>query len=267
MRKHFIKIISIFIICSLVILPIKAWDDLGLWDDWDDWDEYSFWLDEVVVYGDYDDNDDWDYSDLINPYNYDDYYDDEDEYAYYDDYYDDYYDSSNNNSTNSSTDSDEYPETDKLPSHNLILNSFAKVAALDAGGVYKLIGGNAYQNYLSNPIGFANACAMRLSYAFNMASGFEIPFKSDKTISGDVNGDGIKEWYFFRVSDMVSYLNDTYGESHDTTTDQLEGQTGIIWQSDCGWGDASGHLDVWDGDSAVDHFYDTCEDVNFWKTR
>lgn len=92
MRKHFIKIISIFIICSLVILPIKAWDDLGLWDDWDDWDEYSFWLDEVVVYGDYDDNYDWgldddwwrsDYWD--NDYGWDDYDD-------FDDWWDDYYD-------------------------------------------------------------------------------------------------------------------------------------------------------------------------------
>lgn len=118
MRKHFIKIISIFIICSLVILPIKAWDDLGLWDDWDDWDEYSFWLDEVVVYGDYDDNYDWgldddwwrsDYWD--NDYGWDDYDDFDD---WWDDYYD-YYIPDNSENSDSPIDVDREFPTSKEP--------------------------------------------------------------------------------------------------------------------------------------------------------
>jgi hypothetical protein len=112
-----------------------------------------------------------------------------------------------------------------------------------------------YQNVPS----YNNACALRLSYALNHA-GHDIPYTENQTSSGS---DG--NWYFYRVSDMVTYLNNVYGQCIQTTTDNIQGQTGIIWQSDCGWDDASGHLDVWTGDNAMNHYYSNCETVYFWK--
>jgi hypothetical protein len=41
--------------------------------------------------------------------------------------------------------------------------------------------------------------------------------------------------------------------------------TGIIWESDCPWiPSATGHVDVWDGSNAMDHYYPECSDLYFW---
>lgn len=157
------------------------------------------------------------------------------------------------------------PPQNPIPSFSSLSTHFATVATKTAPQVYQFIGGNVWSNYQNNPNAFSNACALRISYMLNMISGHHVPFVEGKTLSGDVNRDGVKEWYFYRVVDMVSYLNNVYGNSAITNTNNLQGTTGIIWQDDCGWGDATGHLDVWNGSNAMDHYYDTCEYVHIWR--
>lgn len=154
----------------------------------------------------------------------------------------------------------------KLPPSKIIKAKFSEVSKLSPAAVYKKIGGLVYKNYQSNPKDFANACALRLSYAFNMCGDdYKIPFSKGKTGSGDTDSDGVKEWYYYKVNDMVDYLNDTFGSSQKTTIDDIQGKQGIISFSDCNWSDATGHLDIWDGNTCIgeDH-EDACSTINFW---
>ena len=151
------------------------------------------------------------------------------------------------------------PQIDNLPSYSLISKPFATVAKLDVKAVCELIGGKVLWNY-QNISSFKNACAIRLSYVFNKTEDNKIPYSSDKTVSGSDNN-----WYFYKVSDMATYLINTYGTPIPTTTANIKGKKGIIWQSECGWGDASGHLDVWNGTNALDHFYTECDNIYFWE--
>lgn len=129
------------------------------------------------------------------------------------------------------------------------------------------MGGKVEYNIQNDP-NFANTCAMRLSYALNQA-GYTIPHIVGKTISGDTDGDGVKEWYYYRVSDITNFLITTFGQGESYSTDDLsgiQGRTGIICYGDCNFGvDATGHVDLWDGDSVVGKGYDDrCKSVTFW---
>jgi RHS repeat-associated protein len=105
------------------------------------------------------------------------------------------------------------------------------------------IGGKVKWNFDNNPADYANTCAIRMSKALN-DSGHLIPFIKGQTGSGD-NGN----WYFYRVSDLVSYVNTTFGSADITnaTSAGLQNQNGIIFFEVSGWGDASGHVDIWNG--------------------
>ena len=110
--------------------------------------------------------------------------------------------------------------------------------------VYEKIGGKVYQNYLINPTGFENSCALRISYALNK-SGALIPH-----LPGTGSGsDGM--WYFYRVSDLSKYLNKTYGKPEVSGVDRgnYKGKQGIIWFEVSGWSNASGHFTTWNGNS------------------
>lgn len=157
----------------------------------------------------------------------------------------------------------------ELPNYNSISDKFSVVAQMSSPDVYKLIGGKVYENYLSNPEAFANACALRLSYALNMSGeDFKILFSEGKTGSGDADGNGIKEWYYYRVTDMVDYLNANYGEFEIVTMQNIEGRKGIIGYSDCNWSDASGHLDIWNGEDCLSNDYsDDCDTIYFWEIK
>lgn len=157
------------------------------------------------------------------------------------------------------------PPTKPLPLFSSLKTSFALVAGMTAPQVYQKVRGNVYSNYLREPLKYNNACALRLSYALNMSPGHAIPFIQDVTVSGDTNSDGVKEWYFLTVSSLVEYLKSVYGDCKSTNTNAIQGKTGIIWQSDCPWiPSATGHVDVWDQNNAVDHYYNDCNDLNFW---
>jgi RHS repeat-associated protein len=131
---------------------------------------------------------------------------------------------------------------------------------LSSPEVYKLIGGKVYQNYLSNPTAYQNSCALRLSRALNY-SGADIPFVRDQTGSG---ADG--KWYFYRVSDLYDHLSTTYGPADLTgNSSVMAGQKGIILFQNCGWSDATGHLDLWNGSNCGNHCYwNQCGSASLW---
>lgn len=192
------------------------------------------------------------------------YYDDGEDEEDDDNWWDDYPSGGSNTKPSGNTDDNKNDKLKNFPAYDLLTEHFRIVAALDASNVYKLIGGLVYENYKNNPSAYSNACALRISYALNL-SGDAIPFIAGQTGSGDTNNDGIKEWYFYRVSDMVNYLNNTYGDYQEVSIDEIKGHKGIIGLSDCGWNDATGHLDIWDGNNCIDKMYPNCQTVYFWE--
>lgn len=128
---------------------------------------------------------------------------------------------------------------------------------MPAPDVYKLVGGQAYELYQENPISYANACALRLSRALNYG-GMEI---SQKTSGYKIKG-GDKKLYLLRVKDMIDFVLKKYGkpdhiiknDGYDHSKD-FTGMKGILIFKVKGWGDASGHVTLWNGSDCGDHCY------------
>lgn len=164
------------------------------------------------------------------------------------------------------------PTTQSLPSYTTLSTKFQEVSKLTASEVCKKIGGNVYYNYQNWPDQYNNACALRISYALNLASA-NIPYEAGITISGDANSDGTKEWYYYKVADLVNYLNHTYSqcesyETDNTVPSEIAGRVGIICYQDCNWSDATGHIDIWDGTKSIGtDYYNNCGTVSFWELK
>lgn len=96
----------------------------------------------------------------------------------------------------------------------------------------------------------------------------KIPFSYGKTISGDAGTNNQKEWYYYKVADIIPYLDGKYGTHQTVTLENIKGKTGIIGQTDCDWG-AGGHVDIWDGTNTIssDHPYYECENLYFWNLK
>lgn len=117
---------------------------------------------------------------------------------------------------------------------------FAEVKDLDVPAVGKKIGGKVELNINNGT--FQNACAIRMSYAFNY-SGKEI-----KKTDGAVSSGKDKKWYLYRVKDFKNFLNSNYSNKETSTNiSSFKGKTGVIVFEDCGWSDATGHVDLYDG--------------------
>ena len=117
---------------------------------------------------------------------------------------------------------------------------FADVKDKSAHDVCEFIGGKVKQN------DFKNCCAVRMSYAFNK-SGIKIPFIEKKTVSGE----GKKDWYIYRVKDFKEFLNSknyTKVTTRKKSLDEFANKTGVI-VFDVDWADATGHVDLFDGNS------------------
>lgn len=101
-----------------------------------------------------------------------------------------------------------------------------------------------------------NTCAIRLSAAFNgCGAAHEIPGPSNVYGLHVVSG-ASGRWYAYRVTEVVNYLRLRYGEptvvdarSPEGMGARLAGKSGVIQFDVSGWSDATGHLDLWDGDS------------------
>lgn len=148
--------------------------------------------------------------------------------------------------------------------------------AMQAKDVYELVGGNAYELYKENPTGYANACALRLSRAFNYG-GLEITSSaSGYKVAG---GDGRR--YLLRVVDIIALVKANFGtpdvevatEGQDVT-DQFIDKKGILIFDVSGWGDATGHVTLWNGAECGDSCYFvhsqpgvTTTKVLFWELK
>ena len=126
--------------------------------------------------------------------------------------------------------------------YNSLSQYFGEVKDLSVKEVGDKIGGKVKLNIDNGT--FQNACAIRMSYAFNY-SGKEIK-KSD----GNVSSGADKKWYLYRVNDFIKFLDSNYSDKEETTNiADFQGKKGVIVFKDCGWSDATGHVDLYDGNS------------------
>lgn len=144
-------------------------------------------------------------------------------------------------------------------------NSAAKVA--------ELIGGYVKEN-INNPNPrqrWSNTCAVRMSYILNY-SGVIIPAIRGQTVSG-----GDNKQYFFRVRDLIVFLNQKWGPPEivkypPSRGGRLAGRKGLILFEISGWSDAAGHATLFNGITCYDHCYFNepeasyrSERANFWS--
>ncbi|MEP6342749.1 MAG: T6SS effector amidase Tae4 family protein [Maricaulaceae bacterium] len=112
---------------------------------------------------------------------------------------------------------------------------------------------------------WTNACTVRLSHMLNKA-GHKIPRADDnKTVSG-----GNKDQYYYRVLDMETYLNETFGPAEINIDDgtansfDLPPRPGIVLM-DYPDGSYTGHVTVWNGAGTVDGANIGGYRVLFWE--
>ncbi len=131
------------------------------------------------------------------------------------------------------------------PSFDRAWRAFREIN-LPVSEVGKKIGGNVQKNIEMPTGGFENACPIRMSYVLN-TTGFPVRKSS---VYGMVTG-GDQRQYIFRVNDMMSYLERTFGKPDKTVKSpnpsDFSGMRGIIVVKGHGWGNAKGHVTLWDG--------------------
>ena len=144
----------------------------------------------------------------------------------------------------------------KRPRFDDLWNAYAEVGMMDYQGVYDLVGGNVAALRRSNPDDYTNACALRMSRAFNYGS-YQVP---SGTITPRTNiyrvrgGDGLP--YIMRVTGVIDFIRHNWGQPDKTLTPAqsatLNGLKGLIVIEVQGWGDATGHVTLWDGSATGD---------------
>lgn len=133
------------------------------------------------------------------------------------------------------------------PSFKLCWQKFmeVKVPVSDVG---KKIGGKVLANIDSGI--FQNACPIRMSYVLNY-SGVHIPASGYSVVSG-----ADKKWYMFRVNEMMTFLQKTFGSADKTAKSpqpaDFAGMKGLIVVKGQGWSNAQGHVTLWDGAACSD---------------
>ncbi|WP_428737061.1 type VI secretion system amidase effector protein Tae4 [Sulfurimonas sp.] len=131
---------------------------------------------------------------------------------------------------------------------------FMKVVKLKACEVFKLIHKELAarckgerESEGCHQVDYSNACATRMSYTFNK-SNFKL--KLPKDFQDEKTG----EPYVLSVNKMTQVLEKAFGNS-DITFDgnpnnfksEINGKKGILIFKVSGWGDANGHITLWDG--------------------
>lgn len=103
---------------------------------------------------------------------------------------------------------------------------------------------------------YPNACAIRMSYILQQ-NGYRIPRdKFGKTSSG-----ADKLWYLVLVKDMINYIETIWKDYPSTKLKYLKdpreiiGKKGLLIFTVINWGNASGHVTLWDGEDCYDHCY------------
>jgi hypothetical protein len=62
-------------------------------------------------------------------------------------------------------------------------------------------------------------------------------------------------------------LNREYGQYSNSFNNALSGKKAIIYQTGCGWDDATGHVDIWNGKEALDYKYPECDNTYIWELK
>lgn len=130
--------------------------------------------------------------------------------------------------------------------------------------VATLVGGYVEKN-INNPDPsqkWTNTCAVRMSYILNHA-GFIIPKIPGQTVSG-----GDQRQYFFRVKNLITFLQAKWGKPDivkypPSGGGTLAGKKGVILFEVSGWDDAQGHATLFDGNTCYDHCYFNESGVNY----
>ena len=130
--------------------------------------------------------------------------------------------------------------------------AFADIKDLDVKQVGDKIGGKVKINIDDGH--FQNACALRLSYALNKV-GVIITAQDGAVSSG---ADGKK--YLYRIDDVEKLVKNKLIFPEILTgiiSSDFKGKQGIIVFRGCGWSDAAGHIDLYDGTKVEDHDFST----------
>lgn len=142
------------------------------------------------------------------------------------------------------------------PRFSRLWEAFTEVGSLDAEAVYELVGGEALALRKQKPKEYANACAIRISRAFNYG-GYKVPSGTvikTKSIYRVRGSDGMP--YIVRVRQMIEFLEYNWGKPDLLIApggdSALAGKTGIIAVNASGWENASGHVVLWNGKSTSD---------------
>lgn len=122
---------------------------------------------------------------------------------------------------------------------------------LPVAEVGKKIGGNVQKNIELPAGGFENACPIRMSYVLNTTGA---PIQKSSLYAMVSGGDRFQ--YIYRVGDMMSYLERTFGKPDKTVRapkpSDFANMKGIIVIKGHGWSNASGHVTLWDGSKCSD---------------
>lgn len=123
--------------------------------------------------------------------------------------------------------------------------SEVNVPVADVG---KKIGGKVEQNIKSGI--FQNACPIRMSYVLNY-TGVPIPLSTYAVVSG-----ADRKWYMYRVNDMMTFLEKTFGAPDKTSKApkpaDFAGLKGLMVVKGNGWANARGHVTLWNGVTCSD---------------
>jgi hypothetical protein len=144
----------------------------------------------------------------------------------------------------------------------------------EADEVKALIGGGVNEAWITN------TCTIRLSRAFNYAGrewripkghAFADQSAMPKVLNTVRGADGLR--YAFRVREFLKYLKEKFGKPQirvfkargEGMPEQFAGRRGIAVFNDCGWSDATGHVDLWNKDQiAHPAYWEEAKEVYLW---
>jgi hypothetical protein len=136
--------------------------------------------------------------------------------------------------------------------------------------MYNIVGGDVAKAYndgeakdpTNNP--YANTCALRMSVALNKSGNdLDIKINNNKGESMYTLTGGDKKEYALRKNDIKDYMKAKYGKADlitkstdkdfDEQISKIQGQKGVIVFDVSGWGNATGHITIYDGNGNCGH--------------
>jgi hypothetical protein len=135
--------------------------------------------------------------------------------------------------------------------------------------MYNSVGGNVasvFNEHKNDPGGnaYENTCALRMSVALNKSGNdLDTKVKNRKGRSMYTEKGGDKKDYALRKDDVKDYMAGKYGmpdistkstdKDFDAQISNIQGQKGVIVFDVTGWGNATGHVTIYDGNGNCGH--------------